>query len=299
MKDMKKTTTIFGLLIATFVLSAQSINANFEVDKEGWTSHQSTVKWSNLFSPMADRGGISFSRENQNEGFLFIEKEVADLLPNRNYRVIFNMNWLAWLETSASPIVVKVGASNDFIVAGRLTPNPNGYPFLQNVNNFNNAFFVNTDHQGRLFLMIGIETENEKIEQVYLNTLRVLLRENGEARDISPVEILSNVETTLPTESIVTNEIIFEIDETISENITAEVVFVTAENGFVFFESDYNDEVEMVNIFKDDHLMKVFRFRNPTENRAFQTTGLPPATYRIEFVLFDGRTINELLTIEN
>jgi len=183
---MKKTLTIFGFLLATSALFSQSISANFQTDMEGWTSHQSTVEWANLFAPMNDRGGISFARENadENDAFLFIQKELLELLPNARYRITFNTSWLAWLETSAFPITVKVGANNDFVVAGQLTPNENGLAFTQNINNFDNAFYVNTDDEGRLFLMIGIETENPKVENVFLNTLRIVLREVPETQDV-------------------------------------------------------------------------------------------------------------------
>jgi hypothetical protein len=187
---MKKTLTIFGFLLATSALFSQSISANFQTDMEGWTSHQSTVEWANLFAPMNDRGGISFARENADENytFLFIQKEVTELVQNTRYRITFNTSWLAWLETSAFPISVKVGASDDFVVAGQLTPNENGLAFTQNINNFDNAFYVNTDDEGRLFLMIGIETENPKIENIFLNTLRVVLREVPETQAVQEDE---------------------------------------------------------------------------------------------------------------
>jgi len=246
---MKKTLTIFGFLLATSALFSQSISANFQTDMEGWTSHQSTVEWANLFAPMNDRGGISFARENAgvktsyvpgfnirvNYDFLLIQKEVLELLQNTRYRITFNMNWLAWLESGMSPIIVKVGAMSkpptyswsmpggweeivddgntvfqsfagsritdlnfnrgelgqdgrDFVVAGQLTPNENGLAFTQNINNFDNAFYVNTDDEGRLFLMIGIETENPKIENVFLNTLRVVLREVRETLEVQEDE---------------------------------------------------------------------------------------------------------------
>ncbi|MCL2412917.1 MAG: hypothetical protein FWC98_02130 [Bacteroidales bacterium] len=237
---MKKITLILGFLFATFALFSQSINANFKTDSEGWTSHQTTVEWANLFAPMNDRGGIRFfgKQDTVEILFLFIQKELTELLPNTNYRITFNMNWLAWLDTLASPIFVKVGAMNsetraeqeiedtisftvekedevliidsvftriaiqdffesgelgqdgrDFTVVGQLTPNEYGYAFMKNINNFDNAFYVNTDDEGRLFLMIGVETENDKIENVFLNTLRILLHEIGEVQEHSDEEI--------------------------------------------------------------------------------------------------------------
>ena len=218
---MKKLAVFCVCLFTTFALfsqSVRSINANFEVDKQGWTSGNSVgvVEWSDLFPPMAHRSGISFSGENKDGSlFLFIQKEVTDLLPNTNYHVKFNMNWVCRMEVSAPPIFVKVGATNqepeiidaicllteelrfftsfdkgeigqnsrDFTVAGQLTPDKYGRPFLQNVNNFDNAFSVNTDDEGRLFLMIGLEPKSGDIEHIYLNTLRILLAENGEARE--------------------------------------------------------------------------------------------------------------------
>jgi len=315
---MKRTTIILGFLFATSIVFAQSrsINANFEEDKQGWTSHQG-VEWSHLFGSMADRKGLSFSGENT-EGILFlsIQKEITDLLPNANYRVMFNMNWLAWLQFSASPITIKVGANDNFIVAGRLTPNQNGHPFLQNANNFDNAFFVNTDDKGRLFLMIGIETENEKIEHIYLNTLRVLLHENGKAREIQTTTPSSDV-TPLSTENIILDEeeeedpAVLYYDEEESafylvvpdmiDDISSGIKFIlNAENGLVFFESDFNDEIEIVGIYtEDNHLMKIFSFRDSSVDRAFSIIGLVQGTYRIEFVLVDGRVINETFTIEN
>ena len=318
---MKRTTIILGFLFATSIVFAQSrsINANFEEDKQGWTSHQG-VEWSHLFGSMADRKGLSFSGENT-EGILFlsIQKEITDLLPNANYRVMFNMNWLAWLQFSASPITIKVGANDNFIVAGRLTPNQNGHPFLQNANNFDNAFFVNTDDKGRLFLTIGIEPpidpqttigiepKNVTVEHVYLNTLRVLLHENGKAREIETAP--------LSTENIILDEeeeedpavLYYEEGRAFSpvipdmvDEVSSGIRFIfNAENGLVFFESDFNDEIEIVGIYtEDNHLMKIFSFRDPSVERAFQTTGLVPGTYRIEFVLADGRIINETFTIK-
>ena len=342
---MKRTTIIISFLFATSALFAQSINANFQTDAQGWRSHQESVRWSNLFPPMEDRGGISFSGENMDGNlFLFIQKEITDLLPNRNYRVMFNMNWLAWMDISASSIIVKVGAVNyyptldvsanpnfyspivttfdkgkigqngrDFIVAGRLTPNQNGHPFLQNVHNFDNTFFVNTDDEGRLFLMIGVESENEKIENVYLSTLRVLLHENGEAREIQTTTPSLDV-AQLSTENTISEEeeedpavLYYEEGSAFSpvipdmvEEISSGIEFISkTENDFVFFKSNFNDEIEMLGIYtEDNHLMKIFSFRNPSVERAFQTTGLPPGTYRIEFILVDGRIINQMYTIK-
>jgi len=219
--------------LATSALFSQSISANFQTDMEGWTSHQTTVEWANLFAPMNDRGGISFARENadENDAFLFIQKELLELLPNARYRITFNTSWLAWLETTAFPISVHVGAMNEFptetieitldyeikvldddgetvlktvhpvenrtkirfnnenfVVAGQLTPNENGLAFTQNINNFDNAFYVNTNDEGRLFLMIGIETENPKIENVFLNTLRIVLREVPKTQEVQEDE---------------------------------------------------------------------------------------------------------------
>jgi len=357
---MKSTTIILSFLFATSIVFAQnrSINANFEVDMQGWTSGftgifesrdtmievdgellksstytEPSVKWSNLFGSMSDRGGISFSGKNQYGSlFLYIQKEVTGLLPNRNYRVTFNMNWLAWLEADASPVLIMLVVTDqestvvlslkelhngtlitergvsfgtgfsgfierDVKFAGRLTPNENGHPFLQNVNNFDNAFYANTDDSGRLFLMIGIETENEKIEHIYLNTLRVLLHENGKAREASNVEILPS-ETKSISHDYVTPVTL--PDETKIEIKPSGIMFVpNAENDTVFFESDFNDEIEIVGIYtEDNHLMKIFSFRDPSVDRAFQTTGLVPGTYRIEFVLVDGRVINETFTIK-
>jgi len=227
--------------LATSALFSQSISANFQTDMEGWTSHQSTVEWANLFAPMNDRGGISFARENADENytFLFIQKELTELLPNARYRITFNTSWLAWLETSAFPISIRVGAMNEFptettekivrdtteiigedgiadtiiitstkeltltkfnnenfVVAGKLTPNENGLAFTQNINNFDNAFYVNTDDEGRLFLMIGIETESPNIENVFLNTLRVVLREVPETQEVQENDEVENYEET-------------------------------------------------------------------------------------------------------
>jgi len=213
---------------------------------------------------MNDRGGISFSGKSLDRNlFLFVKNEVPNLLPNTNYRITFNTNWLAWLEVSASPIIVKVGALNedprlhiigsrsvvepetfnltprligkiaegedtisyrkestietrtalfdrgelgqdgrDFVVAGQLTPNENGLAFTQNINNFDNAFYVNTDDEGRLFLMIGIETENPKIENVFLNTVRIVLREVPEIQEVQEDE----EETDDKSEAIDTNK---------------------------------------------------------------------------------------------
>jgi hypothetical protein len=337
---MTKTKIISTILIfLTTTLFAQTFNANFEVDNSGWTSRQS-IERTTLFSQLEDRHGLSFSREYpSNDIILFIQKEITELKPNTNYRVMFNMNWLAWLDASALPIFIKIGAVNqepttevidldngeevivkhnydkgeigrngrDFIVAGQLNPDKQSRPFLQNVHNLNNAFFVNTDNKGRLFLMIGIETENEIIENVFLTTVRVQLRENGEAREISNVEKKSNniVEDT-SSASVSGNDALTEIPEVLEgleanaiDEIETTVVFIRSENDLVFFKSEYNNDIEMVNIYtQDNHLMKFFSFRNASVDRAFQTTGLEPGTYRIEFLLSDGRIINELFTIE-
>jgi hypothetical protein len=308
------------LLLTSSTLSAQSFNFNFEDGKQGWTSHQS-VERTKLFSQLEDRHGLSFSEQNPDKDIiLLIQKEIKNLKPNTNYRITFNMNWLAWLDAYALPIFVKVGAINqeptakiidldnenediiaykfdkgeigrngrDFIVAGQLNPNENGLPFLKNVHNLNNPFFVNTDEKGRLFLMIGIESGNVIIENVFLSTVRVLLRENGEARETQEVE------------KPIIAEVFVEKTEDIIEIISSTIVFVpNAENDLVFFKSDYNDDIEMVNIYtEDNHLMKFFSFRDPSDSRAFETIGLAPGVYRIEFLLSDGRVINELYTVK-
>jgi hypothetical protein len=343
---MKKSAIIFSLSVATIALSAQSVNANFEVDEQGWTSHflgifetnettigsegqehpsrrisnEPLIQWSKIIRPLNDRGAISFYGKNYNSGrddisivednfsadlFLFIQKEITGLLPNTNYRVVFNLDWICQLHLSASPITIKVGAVNkepmlkatsielsdaknydiitglfdkgeigrdglDFIVAGRLPPNEFGRPFHQNLHNFDNAFLVNTDESGRLFLMIGVEPETDNdVENVFLNTLRIVLAENGGAREISNIYS--------PSVELVPN----------------------AENNMIFFKSEYNDEIEMVNIYTEDNLLiKIFSFRDPSVERAFQITNLTSGTYRIEFVLNDGRTINKFYTVE-
>ena len=258
---MKKSIIVLGLLFAKFALFAQSINADFETDKQGWTAHFSgifnehateqdgRIEWAKLPSPLNTRGGISFSGKNHsNVMFLYIQKEITDLAPNTDYRVIFNMDWVSRMNPSASPITVKVGAVNkapmfagefvgtyfndveeesieeeesveeekiaeeegedenldredrtfddrwlwtavfdkgepgrngrDFRAVGQLIPNEFGYPFQQNLHNFDSAFLAKTDESGRLFLMIGVEPEQGNIENVFLNTVRVILIEN-------------------------------------------------------------------------------------------------------------------------
>jgi hypothetical protein len=368
---------------ALFSQNVRSVNANFQDNNQGWEGHflgifearetrlesgsrsyeinnEPIIKWSSLLPPMDHRYGISFSGKNYGNDvrdhsfvremnynvdlLLFIQKEVAGLKPNTNYRVTFNMNWVCQLEPSASPIFVKVGAINqepmvsvvtaelsdlnvykiydarvgetpvkldrgeigrngrDLIVAERITPSPSGHLFLQNANNLENPFFVNTDDKGRLFLMIAVETEGEKIENVFLSTLRILLAENGEAREMSNVDNLSKavVSTNEDKEDItIVDEENPEkvVVETILEE-TSEIVFIPRENNLVFFESEFNNLVEMVNIYtEDNHLMKLFSFRNPSAERVFQTMGLSPGTYRIEFILNDGRIINKMYII--
>jgi len=347
---MKKIVVFFVGLFATFALFAQSISANFEIDKQGWKPGNSigmfdgVVEWTNIFPPMNHRHGLSFSGENRNGNlFLYINKEVTGLLPNTNYRIRFNMNWVCRMEISALSVFVKVGAMNenpsleliadepfyntffekgeigqngpDFIVAGRLTPDPEGRPFLQNVNNFNNAFLVNTDDKGRLFLMIGLEPESGDIEDIYLNTLRVLLTADGEAREVSnltstPGQVVFANEISIPHEPVL-DEIVSEFFEDIIERLletatepvfeeTLEIRFVPSPmNGIVFFESAFNDLIEMVNVYTEsNHLINIFSLRNPSTDRAFQTAGLIPGTYRIEFVLSDGRRINKYYTVD-
>jgi hypothetical protein len=331
MNNTKIITTFFALFTTSLMLSAQTFNANFETDNDGWTSLQS-IERTKLFAQLEDRYGLAFFGHNQNKNIpLFIQKKVENLKPNTNYRVIFNMNWLARLDVFASPIVVKVGAiqqepttkiidldnpdddiirynfdqgeigrnGRDFIVAGQLTPNENGHPFLKNIHNFNNPFFVNTDENGRLFLMIGIESENEFFTDIFLTTVRVLLRENGVAREIQDVEKNSNEEISIEKNEPLNDFFLDLIDKEIDE-ITTTVVFIpNAENELVFFKSDYNNDIEIVNIYTDDnHLMIFFSFRNPSVDRAFSTKGLSAGTYRIEFVLSDGRVINEKYTIK-
>ncbi len=307
LKKIKNKIFCLGLCLLAQVTFAQSVNANFEVDEEGWTPHftgypvggeetyELSAKWSKMISPLNQQGGISFSGKNYSKTlFLYIQKEINDLLPNTNYQVMFNMDWLCRMEPSAAPITVKIGVSTqepelsesslvepsfkkgeigkdgrDFSVIGTLKPNEFGYPFQQNMQNYDKAFLVNTDDEGRLFLMIGVEPENDDVADIFLNTLRVVLAENGEAREIS---------------NISSSSVIF------YPNMT---------NDVISFESDYNSEIEMVNIYTaDNHLIKIYTFRDPFANRAFYTTDLLSGVYRIEFVLQDGRTINKSYTVE-
>jgi hypothetical protein len=306
---MKKTFVIFGLLIAPFALFAQSVNANFEIDKQGWTSHftgfpmgceedyELLIKWSKLAPPLNERGGISFVGKNySDELFLYIQKEITGLLPNTNYRVMFNMNWLHRLEPLASPITIKVGAMNqepifseknflvkasfkrgetggdgrDFMVAGKLVPNEFGLPFQQNLQNFDKAFLVNTDDSGRLFLMIGVEPESRKdVENIFLKTLRVVLAENGGARDIS---------------NICPSGVVF---------------FPSLTDDFTFFESHYNHKIETLNIYnQENYLVKTYTYYDRFDERVFLTTDLIAGVYRFEFILTDGRIIYKPHTVE-
>jgi hypothetical protein len=306
---MKKSLIIFGLTIASFALSAQSVNANFEVDEQGWTPHftgfpmgceedyELLIKWSKLTPPLNERGGISFFGKNySDELFLYIQKEITGLLPNTNYRVMFNMNWLHRLDPLASPITVKVGATNreptfseedflvkasfkrgeigddgrDFMVAGQLIPNEFGLPFQQNLQNLDKAFLVNTDDSGRLFLMIGVEPENRKnIDHIFLNTLRIVLAENGGARDIS---------------NICPSGVVF---------------FPSLTDDFIFFESNYNHKIETLNIYtQDNYLVKTYTYYDRFDERVFLTTDLIAGTYRFEFILTDGRIIYKPYTVE-
>ena len=307
---MRTLATFLALLAATSTPFAQSINANFEVDEQGWTSHsvgyavdseevvELFVGWSKMVPPLADRGGMAFfGKDHGSDLFLYIQKEVDGLSPNTNYNVVFNMDWVGRMEPSTSPVFIKISAlhhepeltdetgvmeasfkkgnvgrhSREFALIGRLTPDPLDYTFIfvRNFHNYNNAFSVNTDENGRLFLIIGVESESGDIDNIFLNTLRVLFFENGAARKIS------NIDPSLMR---------FRADK---------------ENNLVFFESDYNDDIEKVIIYTDDnHLVKLYTFSNPIAYRAFRSADLTSGTYRIEFVLNDGRIINKSYIVE-
>ena len=303
---MRTLATILILSTASFALFAQSVNANFRSDEQGWMPRfagyspnaegcDRCIEWSIIMPPFEDKNGLSFYGKNcGTELFLYIQKEVDGLSPNTNYRLFFNTDWIYQMDSTASPVFVKAGAvaqepehfgidvmkpsfrrgdigqnGRDISVIGQLTPDRD----RENLQNFEDPFFANTDENGRLFLMLGVESESGIFENIFLNTLRIVLAENGAAREVPNVD---TPEVSVP--------IVFHSNET---------------NDTIFFESDYNDDIEMLNIYtQDNHLIKVYMFRNPDDTRAFRVEGLESDTYRIEFVLADGRTINKLYTIE-
>jgi hypothetical protein len=311
---MKKIAIIFGFLVSTSALFSQVISANFEHDAQGWTSHQS-VEWSRLLPPMDHRNGMHFSGEITDGDrilYLYIQKEVENLKPNTNYRIRFNMNWVCWMEISASPIWIEIGAAKnqelagfDFVSVGSLMPNELGHPFLQNINNFEKPYQVNTDDDGRLFLWIrttALPLEGEKIEHIFLNTVRVLLHENGKTREVPNDDETVSV-LVIPTQHSPEDEFEISIEE-VSEIVFEETDLITlvpshTENDLVLFKSNFNDEIKMVNIYtEDNHLIKIVGFRDFSVDEGFRTTGLISGTYRIEFVLSDGRILNKFHHIE-
>ncbi|MDR2907431.1 MAG: hypothetical protein LBU91_05535 [Bacteroidales bacterium] len=231
---MKKILIVLSLLIATFALSAQNINANFEVDEEGWTSHfrgyqdgcleedELCIIWSKLIPPMGDRGGISFSGKNySNQLFLYIQKEVGELLPNTTYNITFNTSWVSQLGSNPAPTFVKVAVLNeepfpvyedlikpsfdkgpigqnsrDFNVIGRFSANPSGYPTQDDFHNLQNVYTGTTNLNGRLFLIIGVEPQYGHVSNIFLNTLRVVLTAAETVQPAEPAEPSSQPEST-------------------------------------------------------------------------------------------------------
>jgi hypothetical protein len=199
-------------------LFAQSYNATFRSGDDSWVAGYTgappraddddvvKIEWKET-EPQKNNFAISFSGKNKSKNlFLYIYRQFTGLKPNSLYGIIFNTQFLVNNENQDGIIYVKAGAldhtpitfdlrlteanfqkgkigydGKNLEVLGILYPTGSGNLNFQQMQNYAKPFYANTDKDGNIWLIIGIEPEVsvKKISPVYLSTLRILLQYQG------------------------------------------------------------------------------------------------------------------------
>lgn len=261
------------------------------------SSYELNVQWVSVPDNISSGAkGMLFSGKNYSKKlFLFIKKKYTNLQPNTAYKVVFNMDWLTnYPANKQEKIYVKVGAftyepftidtgfvrtnmeqgiigenSKDFMVIGNLNNalNTDEYKTV-NIHNYTKPFYVNTDKNGALWLVIALEPEAVDISNTYLTSLRILLRNDGHARNFSDID-------------------------------PKELKLYPDPNAHIFsFKSGYDEALDMICIYTAEyHLLKVLDSDYVSNNKTFYFGDLPRGIYQLVFILKDGRTINKTISL--
>ncbi len=266
---------------------------------QGEEGYELNIERNAIPTPFSGRNGMFFSGKNySNRLFLFVKKEITGLEANTAYSIIFNMSIISEINPdpgAGDRIFVKVGAMTDRpittqtgMVANNIKMGERGKSgrdmFMlgvvekakntpgwgnQILHNYHQPLMVNTDNRGRLWLIVGFEPEMVEMPPFYLSSVRVVLRNEGQARAIEAM------------------------------NPSKIHMYPSSTGGYVNFESDFGSPVEMVSVFTDDgHLMQVYTFQESLAEYSISTSNLSSGIYKFVFTLGDGRTATKTFSIE-
>jgi hypothetical protein len=212
-----KQSVLVIVLLFTISLHAQSYNTTFRHGDDSWTagytgipSHLDDdgvvkVEWKEMDN---SKGNYSISFEGKSKSkktFLYIYRQFIGLKPNSTYGIVFNVQFLSSLQNGS--IYIKVGAlshqpvtfdlpltdsnfqkgkigydSKDLEVLGIIYPSYGTSDAAlyrsQQMQNYAKPFYANTDKDGSLWLIIGVEPEAtvKEIKPILLNTMRILFQ---------------------------------------------------------------------------------------------------------------------------
>jgi hypothetical protein len=212
---------IFAVIfLLTIPLNAQSYNTTFRHGDDSWTAGYTgappradeddivKIEWKEIDNSKGNYV-ISFEGSNKSKNvFLYIYRQFTELKPNSTYSVIFNTQFFSSSQNGL--VYVKAGALNhppmtfdlllaeanfqkgkigydsrDLEVLGIIYPlsGASGIDLSrpQQMQNYAKPFYANTDKDGSLWLILGIEPETtiKEIKPVLLNTMRVLFQYQG------------------------------------------------------------------------------------------------------------------------
>ncbi|MDR0763096.1 MAG: hypothetical protein LBF01_01185 [Bacteroidales bacterium] len=203
------------ILLLTATLQAQSYNTTFRHGDDSWAAGYTGVppraddddiikiEWKEIDSNKGDYA-ISFEGKNKNKKtFLYIYRQFTGLKPNSTYSIIFNTQFFS--SSQNGTVYVKAGAlsyppatfdlllteanfqkgkigydGKDLELLGIIYPS-NAASTLsgpQQMQNYAKPLYANTDKNGSLWLILGIEPETttKEIKPILLNTMRVLFQ---------------------------------------------------------------------------------------------------------------------------
>ncbi|MEG1571915.1 MAG: T9SS type A sorting domain-containing protein [Bacteroidales bacterium] len=245
-----------------------------------------------------DGFGLIFAGKNYSgQVFLYAYKYFSGLRPNSSYKIIANTSILTnYYPIDDKKIYLKIGALNkppttyelrmvesnihkgDFGQSGKnmmplgliqASKNTEEYENIL-LYNYQNPFITNTNKNGELWIIIGIEADEEirDLPNTYLKTLRLIFHNNGEYKTPSIAATRMNL-------------------------------YPSPDKQNIYFESEFDNEIDVLCIYTEEgHLVKVISFKDQFIDHTINTSDLLPGHYFLNFILQDGRSIKREITVE-
>lgn len=242
--------------------------------------------------------GLIFSGKNYSgQVFLYAYKHITGLRPNSSYRIIANTSILTnYYPEDDRKMYMKIGALNkapatyelrmvesnfnkgDFgrdgknmMILGAIGTKENRGEY-ENIllYNYQNPFIANTNKNGELWIIIGIEADEDirNLPDTYLKTLRLIFHNNGEYKVPSIAATRMNL-------------------------------FPSPDKQNIYFESEFDNDIDALCIYTEEgHLVKVISFKGAFIDHTINTSDLLQGHYLLYFILQDGRSINREITVD-